>query len=398
MAEYFEKVLTDGTENIYEESYTLSSDNLVGYVGPAWRMAKYTLKGGKQHGVDLVEINNGQMTVVVVPTRGMNVLEAFVGDVTLGWQSPVRQVVHPAYVNEESLGGLGWLEGFNELVARCGLSSHGAPGPDVMRTNTGAEAEVVLPLHGTISNTPAMRVWVRVQLQAPYELSVLGEVCDTRVFGPAYRLLTVISTVPGSMEFTISDLVENLNAMPSDFELLYHCNYGAPMLGEGARLVAPVEFCCPRDARAAEGVDGWDVYGAPEAGYSEQCYFLRMHANDQGRTVVALVDPGQKQAATIRYSVNELPAFTLWKNTGAEAEGYVTGLEPGTDYPNTRQFERSKGRVIELPAGGTYAASLALGLVRGADSVRELREEIAALAEGKEATIRPESDPDCCPM
>jgi hypothetical protein len=396
MADYFEKVLTDGWENIYVEDYRLSSESLIGYVGPAWHISKYTLKGGKQHGVDMVEIDNGHLTVVVVPTRGMNVLEAFTDETVLGWDSPVRQVVHPLYVDVESRGGLGWLAGFNELVARCGLSSHGAPGPDLVRTNTGAEAEVVLPLHGTIANTPAVRVAVWVQLQPPYELSVVGEVLDTQMFGAGFRLLTSISTVPGASEFTVSDTVQNLGASPCDMELLYHCNYGRPMLGEGARLVAPVEFCCPRDARAAEDTDTWDTYAAAQQGYAEQCYFLRVHADDDGRTAVALVDADEKRAASIRYSVEQLPAFTLWKNTAAERDGYVTGLEPGTDYPNPRRFEREKGRVVTLQGEETYEASLTFGLVSGAEAVGELKEEIAALADGKESDVRTEPDPDYC--
>lgn len=398
MADFFEQVLTDGWRNLYVEHYEITSDNLIGYVGPEWRISKYQLKGGKQHGVDLVEIDNGHMTVVVVPTRGMGILEAFTEEVPLGWESPVKQVVHPAYVAEESRGMLGWLEGFSEMICRCGLSSHGAPGPDKMRTNTGAEAEVALPLHGTIANCPAMRVSVRIQLQAPYELSVTGEVSDTQMFGAAYSLLSTVSTVPGAAEFTIRDTVANMGAGPAEFELLYHCNYGPPTLGEGARLVAPVQFCCPRDPRAAEGAADWDMYGPPQAGYAEQCYFLRMHAGEDGRTAVALVGPDEKHAATIRYAVEQLPAFTLWKNTGAAEDGYVTGLEPGTDYPNTRMFERSKGRVIELAGGQTYETELTFGLVSGAEAVGELKQEIAALAEGKESALRQEPDPEYCPM
>ena len=41
--------------------------------------------------------------------------------------------------------------------------------------------------------------------------------------------------------------------------------------------------------------------------------------------------------------LEELPCFTLWKNTAAEADGYVTGLEPGTNFPNLRSFERFVG-------------------------------------------------------
>ena len=36
---------------------------------PNWSVRKRRLRGGKQDGVDLVEINNGRMTIFVLPTR-----------------------------------------------------------------------------------------------------------------------------------------------------------------------------------------------------------------------------------------------------------------------------------------------------------------------------------------
>ena len=58
----------------------------------------------------------GAMRISVVPTRGMNVLEAVSGDVLICWRSPVSEVVNPAFIELNGRGGLGWLEGFNEMV------------------------------------------------------------------------------------------------------------------------------------------------------------------------------------------------------------------------------------------------------------------------------------------
>jgi hypothetical protein len=228
-------------------------------------------------------------------------------------------------------------------------------------------------------------------------LTLAGEVFDTQMFGAAYQMVSTVSTRPGSGEFTISDEVRNLSGMPAELELLYHCNYGPPLLGEGATLVAPVEYACARDERALEGISSWDTYGPPEAGFAEQCYFLRTHADEDGRSIVALIDPDERLAGTIRYSTGELPALTVWKNTAAEQDGYVTGIEPGTDYPNSRRFERSKGRVVELPAGGTLSTTLEFGVVSGADRVSAVREEIAALREGKESNVSQTLDPEYSP-
>ena len=43
-----------------------------------------TLHGGRQEGVSIVDIDNGTMKLSVVPTRGMNVLQASVGNVRMG--------------------------------------------------------------------------------------------------------------------------------------------------------------------------------------------------------------------------------------------------------------------------------------------------------------------------
>ena len=397
MADYFECVLTDSWEGVWLDSYELSSASFIGYDGPEWTIEKSTLVGGKQQGVDVVLIDNGQMTIVVCPTRGMGILEAFTDEAALGWSGPVREVVHPSFVREDAQGGLGWLAGFCELVCRCGLSYHGAPAEDVIRTNTGAEKRVTLSLHGTIANCPAWRVRVRVQLQPPYELSVSGEVRDARMFGPSWELATTISTLPGSRTFRVRDVVHNVAAEEQEMELLYHCNYGQPILAEGSRIVAPVEFICPRDARAREGIGTWDVYGPPEAGYIEQCYFLRAKGDSDGRTLLGLVNAGEELAATLRYSVQQLPALTVWRNTSARPDGYVTALEPGTDYPNSRGFERSKGRVIRVPAQGTYEAELEFGLLVGADELAEMQGEVERIAGGSAPNVSEQPDPEYCP-
>ena len=394
MARRFEKVLIDCSADIYEGSWQISSRNFPDWGGPQWSMTKFTLRGGKQHGVDVVELDNGEMTISVLPTRGMNVLHAVTDHARLAWDSPLREVIHPAYIEEGLRGGLGWLEGFNELMCRCGVESMGPPGPDVIIDNQGNKKTVMLSLHGRISNTPASRLWLGVDLEPPHRLTVGGDVYDTRMFGPSYMLRTAISTLPGASEFTIDDEIRNLGGQPAPMEILYHCNYGPPVLGEGARLVAPVRKVSARDHRALDGMCHWDLYGPPETGFVEQCYFFTLYADRQGRTCTALVNAEGDLAAAIRFSTRQLPCFTLWKNTASEADGYVTGLEPGSAYPNPRQFEREKGRLRILEPGEVYKASLSMALIRGRSEVKELRGRIAALAKGKTPQVCSEIDPD----
>src|SRR5215475_14307873 len=113
-AEPIRQVLTSAVRGIHLEQWSINQDTLPLPHSRSWSVTKTTLHGGRQEGVDLIVVNNGRLKFTVIPTRGMGVLNVESGEVRLGWESPVKGVVHPAYVNLQSRGGLGCLEGFNE--------------------------------------------------------------------------------------------------------------------------------------------------------------------------------------------------------------------------------------------------------------------------------------------
>ncbi|MCX6895012.1 MAG: DUF4432 family protein, partial [Verrucomicrobia bacterium] len=219
---------------------------------PRWSVRKLTLHGGKQEGVEVIVVNNGKLTFTIVPTRGMGVLEAKFSDVRLGWDSPVKEVVHPHHINFQSRGGLGWLDGFNEWLVRCGLESNGAPGADQFTNNNGDAATMELTLHGKIANIPASEVEVVVDRVAPYRIRIRGRVDERMMFGPQLELWTEISTEPGSNGLRIADIVTNRGASAQEFQLLYHANYGSPLLEAGATFHAPVARVTPMNPHAAK--------------------------------------------------------------------------------------------------------------------------------------------------
>ena len=95
--------------------------------------------------------------------------------IRLGWDSPVADgPVNPAYVNLSGLGGLGWLDGFDELLARCGLAWSGAPFEVKSRKPDGSESNTTFGLHGKIANTPASYLAVHVADQPPHEVDHRG--------------------------------------------------------------------------------------------------------------------------------------------------------------------------------------------------------------------------------
>lgn len=344
---------------------------------------KRTLRGGLGDGVDAVEVHNGAFAFTILPTRGMGLWRGSYHGHAVGWQAPVRGPVHPKFVQTCDRGGLGWLAGFDECIVRCGLESNGAPCDDVLPGNTGAPTRIRLNLHGRIANLPAHRVEIQVVPGTPPELVVTGVVDETMLFFPKLRLTTRISTRPGANAVTIADCITNLGATPQEMELLYHCNFGPPFLEPGATLVLAAAQTAPRDAEATRGLPQWPAYAAPTAGRIEQCFWHEPLGDAAGQSVAMLRNAAGTLGAALRFNVRELPCFTQWKNEGALADGYVTGLEPGTNYPNPRPFERSQGRVVTLAPGAEHTATVTLEIHDTAAGVKGVEGEIAAIQGGR---------------
>src|SRR5271157_6466994 len=106
--------LVDHDQDIYIDQIALGPDQ-VGGAADGYIVIKRTLQAGLSQGVDVIEVRHGNFRFVVVPTRGMGIWRACLGDLRLGWKSPVRGPVHPVYVRQQHPDGIGWLDGFDEL-------------------------------------------------------------------------------------------------------------------------------------------------------------------------------------------------------------------------------------------------------------------------------------------
>ena len=293
------------------------------------------LHGGRQQGAAVIHIDTGAMRISVVPTRGMNVLQVVAGNTRLGWDSPVKEVVHPAMINLAENNGLGWLQGFNELVARCGYQWFGHPGLD---------QGVMLSLHGLASNTPASRVVLIIEKQPPYAIRLLGELKEQSFKQVNFLIATELSTEVGSQSFRLHDTLTNQGDYAKEFQALYHSNFGPPLLEPGARFCAPVKQVSPFDERAAEELDDWQLYGPPARNYGEAVYNVIPYGDEEGNSVAVLHNAAGTEGVSLAFNLQQLPCFSLWKNTDTLGEGYVTGLEPGTGFP----YNRSRQRALDL--------------------------------------------------
>jgi len=369
-AKPYRMVLSDTQTDKNIAEFDLDRADLKNGSNENWSVRKTTLHGGRQEGVEIIEVDNGKLKFTVIPTRGMSIYQVAAEDVTLGWQSPVKELVNPAYINLERFGGLGWLDGFNEMMVRCGYQWAGHPGED---------GEHMLTLHGLAGNLPASQVEIVIDDQPPYRIRVRGRIEEKTFKFADFQMWAEISTVPGSRSFQINDKLTNRGDYDREFQLIYHSNFGPPLLEKNAKFVGPLKRLTPFDDLAAKDISRWSTYLEPTKNYGERVYNLVPYANSAGQTKVMLHNANADRGVAIAYSIEQLPYFALWKNTDTLNEGYVTGLEPATSFPYNRSIERQHGRVPTLKAQASREFQLEYTILLDRRQVRSVADEIESI-------------------
>jgi galactose mutarotase-like enzyme len=248
-------------------------------------------------------------------------------------------------------------------------------------------------LHGKIANKPAQKVEVSIDGDEGV-IRVVGVVDEIRMFGNKLRMTTEIATRVGDSTMTVTDTIANVSAQPGELELLYHINFGSPMLDPGSKIVLPAKRICPRDAVAVENLPQWNVYGPETPGSTEVVFFYELLADSSGQTQTTLRNAAGNQGVSLRFSKNQFPFFTLWKNRQASADGYATGLEPGINFPNPKSFEKQKGRVAVLKPGETRTYQIAITALADAASVSAAETAVAQIQGSTAPEILPQPDPN----
>ncbi len=331
------------------------------------------LSGGKAEGVKAVELyTGGGLRLTVLPGRGMDIPRASFEEIPLTFQSGTG-ITSPSYYEEP---GLGWLRSFFVgLLTTCGITASGAPSTDGVRS---------FGLHGRISNSAAEDVSVRQEWEGDeYRMLVSGRVREAAAMGENLVLRRTIETRMGWRGFRLWDVIENRGFEPQPLMMLYHFNFGYPLLAPGARIIAPIVRTEPRDEQAAagDGVRGALSMSEPVPGYREKVFFHQLRAAGGGPSFVALVNRdiggGRPLGAVLRFDTSQLPRLTEWKMM--RRGFYVVGLEPGTVEPHGRGPLRERGELPMIQGHAEHPVAVSFEVVTTTEDIAELEREAKEL-------------------
>ena len=311
----------------------------IGQESQLYGVEEYRLVGGKGDGMRLLQIRNGKgLEMTVSPDRCADISRVSIDGMNVSYFSPCGYVA-PAFYQKD---GTNWLKSFTAgFLTTCGLEAAGSPCVD--------EGEV-LPLHGSIANTPAEHVW---WYEEEDQLIIRATVRDEVLFGRKYVLERTIRVSLSENVFTISDKVINTGDTAQPLQILYHMNMGYPLLDEDSVVTIPADSVTPRDAHAAEGLSDCLKMEVPQRGYQERCFYHHF----PGKTGCASIyQPKANKGLTIEFDTRSLDCFVEWKMMGYR--DYVLGLEPGNCFPDGRNVMREKGLLKYLQPGESETFSV----------------------------------------
>ena len=286
------------------------------------------LDNGSGKGVRIAWINTGTgLRYKVLIDRAMDISDAFYNQHGLAWLSH-NGVTTPQPFSDK---GIDWLRTFNGgLLTTCGLTHVGG-----FESDEFGERGV----HGHFSNISA-EIESIIQpdpLMGEMEMSITGIIRESRIFGPSLALRRTISSTLGEAIIRIHDEVINYGNTPAPLMILYHFNFGYPLVDEGTEILWEGTWK-PRfgEENAKIFKEGNNFKKCPNPieshlGSGEEVVLIDPISDEDGMCSCGLHNPKIDLKVELNFNKVQLPTLTNWQHWGKNE--YVTALEPATNYP-----------------------------------------------------------------
>ncbi|GAB3707744.1 aldose 1-epimerase family protein [Spirosoma flavus] len=324
------------------------------------------LDNGSGRGTRIAWINTGTgLRYKLVLDRAMDIFDAFYNEHSLAWLS------HTGIITPEPFSdkGADWLRTFGGgLLTTCGLSHVGGPEQDEYGQRG---------LHGKISNIPA-EIESIIQpdpVMGKLDMSITGRIKETTIFGPRLELKRTISGTLGQPVIRIHDEVTNRGNTSAPHMLLYHFNYGWPLVDEGTDIVWQGKWEA-RPGGISERIfrDGGTFKKCPAPledhnGTGEAAANIDVTPDSSGLCTVGLHNAKLGVALALRFQKAQLPWFVNWQHWGNGE--YVTGLEPATNPLIGQAKAREQNELLFLKPGESRSYDLEIEILNTEAAIQE---------------------------
>ncbi len=191
------------------------------------------------------------------------------------------------------------------------------------------------------------------------------------MFAENLVLQRTITTVWGEKSFVLHDRIENQGFRDEGLMLLYHINFGYPLLDEACEVCLPSWSVTARDPETKFAEAHWSKGEAPIPGEPEYVLLHQLAADDQGMITCAIYNHDLGLGMELCYSAANLPRFMQWKSLAAG--DYVLAFEPTNSGPYGRKGEAEAGTLHLLPPGKSEENILRFTVLEGEEEFQACR-------------------------
>ena len=315
------------------------------------------LDNGAGRGTRIAWINTGTgLRFKVVIDRAMDIADTFYNEHSLAWLS------HSGITSAQPMSdkSTSWLKTFGGgLLVTCGLSHVGGPESDEFGERG---------IHGEISNIPA-EIESIIQpdpILGKMDMSITGIIRQSQALGSRLELRRTIAATLGKSVIRIHDEVINRGNTDAEHMLLYHCNFGWPLIDEGTKILWNGTWK-PRDGNPNKIFREENDFKKclppldDHQGSGEEVAFIDPQADDDGFCTCGLENSKLGLRVNLKFQKKQLPCLTNWQHFGKGE--YVVGLEPGTNSPIGQSQARRQNELIQLAPGETRNYALEIELI-----------------------------------
>lgn len=338
----------------------------VGTMGQIAGIRKMQFTEGKAKNLSCLEVNTGGgLEYTVLADRGLDIALARYKGTAFSYLSKT-DFVNPAFYEEKNAEG--FLQVFSAgLLTTCGYTYMGA---------SCEENGKHYGLHGKATGIPADQVCSDMTWHDDaYHMCIRGEMRESIVMGENMLMQRQISSMAGENVICIEDNIINDGFQKAPLMMLYHINFGFPLLSEEAEIFIPAYKT--EQYNEQTGKSDYIKIEKPQADYTEKVFYHELKSDQDGGTAVGLFNSslGDAFGTYIRFNKKQLPVLTQWKQMGEQ--DYVLGLEPGTNktlgYMNAKEHEN----LIMLEPGERYHIQIEVGIIENQKDWDKFKKEFS---------------------
>jgi len=332
---------------------------MVGNDNQLLKARRIAFREGLSAGIQAIELENRDgLYASIIEDQCLNVYDFSFKGINCAFQGKNGLVSNKYFNGGTNEFSYYWPAG---MMYTCGLANCGEPV---------TEDGIFHPQHGRIGMMSAENVVLERSQDGAW---ITGTVRDGLVCGHNLELKRKIFFPAKGKEIRICDTVTNLEGIDTDMMILYHCNFGYPLLAPGAKMVKGAgEISDPLGS--AFHCEDCDKITEPLNVKDEEVYCHTNTPDEEGFGWAAVINQALDLGCYVKYKMDTLPLLMQWKNFCSN--DYAMGLEPANCYNLGRSKEREHKTLPVLKPYESRNFEIAIGILEGSQEISDFERKI----------------------